>query len=666
MSDRRFATYFDVDILGSQGLVPSISSASSPLNSNSNMNMSGARTRTRSRERSSTQGHPRPAPPVKRRQPPARQCSYDSYMGPSRTPSGELYRNQAFATSLHRPSSPVGMEFPKSSISATSYVSSPLSRTSSETDRTTPPTTPEPSEEAVYVDPDERTDKHPDVQAVADLRSNTAMSLWNDYHATELLIRLAGNVPTFHPFDIPPQRVLDLGCGEGTWVRYAAAKWNSPDTHIDGLDIQPLWQSGRRLAGPNTLTARVTWKLANFFNRLPYEDNTFDLVRMANLSLSVPRNRWLSLLQEVRRVLRVGGHLELVEDEFIFPPIQHASVMHAAQEQSQSSGLIPSESETERFSRFRELEESKRITEYLESAFGHMLANKYSISDPHAMHVWDALSRAFGTKHVQEPYNQHIAIPHRPPEVTRSNEGFKTPRKISLSSSQGPRMHVSDHRGSEPALPTSAAPKAVQVLSTGRPRRSGDLPPVLSSKAAKILGNATTASSSRPYQPTGFIVLPDKFFDCRPDVLEMYACKNMHVVMSCRKALHAYFLEHKDTLTDLGNELTDEEFERMFDDAMWEYDRHVSFIYLSPPKVDNYHSFKRRRLNWPQDYPGLLMRMEDDDSEASSSKNIFNLSEGRRRAQSTSCTFVSRASAEHCTQARVIRIFGATKANELR
>ena len=87
----------------------------------------------------------------------------------------------------------------------------------------------------------------------------------SDYHATELLIRLAGNVPTFHPFDIPPQRVLDLGCGEGTWVRYVAAKWNSPDTHIDGLDIQPLWQSGRRLAGPNTLTARVTWKLANLY-----------------------------------------------------------------------------------------------------------------------------------------------------------------------------------------------------------------------------------------------------------------------------------------------------------------------------------------------------------------------------------------------------------------
>lgn len=97
-----------------------------------------------------------------------------------RTPSGELYRNQAFAKSLHRPSTPVVAEFPRSSFSPSSYVSSPLSRTSSETDRTTPPTTPEPdpSEESVYVDAEEKADRQPEAKAVTDLRSYTAMSLW--------------------------------------------------------------------------------------------------------------------------------------------------------------------------------------------------------------------------------------------------------------------------------------------------------------------------------------------------------------------------------------------------------------------------------------------------------------------------------------------------------
>lgn len=276
-------------------------------------------------------------------------------------------------------------------------------------------------------------------------------------------------------------------------------------------------------------------------------------------------------------MLRVGGHLEIIEDEFIFPRIQHASVSHPAQEHAHPTGLTPSESETERISRFREVEESKRITEYLESAFGVMLADKYDIPEPHALHAWDLLPRAFGNQNVCEYPSQHISIPSRPPEVTRSNDGFKTPRKVSLSSSQGPRIYTPDHRSSVPVLPASTAPKAVQVLAG---RRSGDLPAVLSPKAARILGNTTPSSSSRPYQPTGFMVLPNKFFECRPDVLEMHACKNMHVVMSCRKALHAFLREHKDTLTDLGDELADEEFERMFGDAMWEYDRHVPFEFF--------------------------------------------------------------------------------------
>lgn len=407
------------------------------------------------------------------------------------------------------------------------------------------------------------------------------------------------------------------------------------------------------------------------FDRLPYDDNTFDLVRAANLALAVPRSRWLPLLQEVNRVLRIGGHLELVEDEFFFPSIQHAPVLPVMQQHPPHTSLTPSESETERISKFREVEETKRITEYIENAFGSMLANKYGIWEPHTQHIRDELPQVFGDKHICMYPSQHIALPRRAPECTsRSNEGFKTPRKISLNTSQGPRTQGTPDHGAEPVIPSSAAPKAVQVLSTGRRPGTNDLPTAVSPKAARILGhgNNTASSYSRPYQPTGFLVLPNKFFECRPDVLEMHACRNMHVVMSCRRALHAYLLEHKASLTDLGAELTDEEFERMFEDAMWEYDRHVFFIHFPASAGANVEcSFKRRRLNWPEDHPGLLMRIDDEDSEALTSRNIFSLGEGRRRAQSTGlCTFVPPLPAENCTQARVIRIFGATKATELR
>lgn len=53
--------------------------------------------------------------------------------------------------------------------------------------------------------------------------------------------------------------------------------------------------------------------------RLPFPDKTFDLVRMANLTLCIPYSKWEQVLSEVRRVMTINGRLELVDDQIMFP-----------------------------------------------------------------------------------------------------------------------------------------------------------------------------------------------------------------------------------------------------------------------------------------------------------------------------------------------------------
>ena len=126
--------------------------------------------------------------------------------------------------------------------------------------------------------------------------------------------------------------VLDLGCGPGHWVLHAASTWKT--SKVIGLDLVDL-----------TLPAFETTENAHFvlgnlyvlhiyiyflhpdafffplsvaFD-LPFPDNFFDYVRMANLVLCIPYDKWDYVLKEVRRVLAVNGKMELIDDQIIFP-----------------------------------------------------------------------------------------------------------------------------------------------------------------------------------------------------------------------------------------------------------------------------------------------------------------------------------------------------------
>ncbi|KAG8786239.1 hypothetical protein FRC15_011810 [Serendipita sp. 397] len=113
----------------------------------------------------------------------------------------------------------------------------------------------------------------------------------------------------------PPRTVLDLGCGNGLWVLDAAKAW--PDAHFVGLDLVPIQPNLDLVA--RDLRTRIRWVNANFLDSLPFPTSYFDFVHIRRIARGVPEDKWHSLLDEVSRVLRPDGAIEIIEDDLIFP-----------------------------------------------------------------------------------------------------------------------------------------------------------------------------------------------------------------------------------------------------------------------------------------------------------------------------------------------------------
>ncbi|KAJ7070864.1 hypothetical protein C8F01DRAFT_1108121 [Mycena amicta] len=116
-----------------------------------------------------------------------------------------------------------------------------------------------------------------------------------------------------------PQRSLDLGCGTGSWVIDAAKEW--PDCEFVGFDLMDIQIPLRSLSSEYaSIAERVSWVHGNFLtNKLPFDDDDFDHVHVAGIAQGVPENKWGTLFEEINRVLRPGGVVEVMEDDIIFP-----------------------------------------------------------------------------------------------------------------------------------------------------------------------------------------------------------------------------------------------------------------------------------------------------------------------------------------------------------
>ena len=106
-----------------------------------------------------------------------------------------------------------------------------------------------------------------------------------------------------------PARILDVGCGTGLWAYELCAEFH--DAQVVGLDLMPSkrpWPATYRFVRANLLTG------------LPFADERFDFVHQSLLAWAVPVKSWQVVVQDLVRVVRPGGWVELVESTTEFEP----------------------------------------------------------------------------------------------------------------------------------------------------------------------------------------------------------------------------------------------------------------------------------------------------------------------------------------------------------
>ena len=105
------------------------------------------------------------------------------------------------------------------------------------------------------------------------------------------------------------QRVLDVGCGTGTLA--VLIKRLHPDVDVVGLDPDPkALARARRKAEREAVSIRLD---RGFSDELPYSAASFDLVFSSLMFHHLSAEEKGPTLREIRRVLRPGGFLHLLD-----------------------------------------------------------------------------------------------------------------------------------------------------------------------------------------------------------------------------------------------------------------------------------------------------------------------------------------------------------------
>jgi hypothetical protein len=166
---------------------------------------------------------------------------------------------------------------------------------------------------------------------------------------------------------------------------------------------------------------------------LPFNNDTFDLVRMSCLALCITLDSWGFILREVCRVLVVGGRLEFIDDQIFLPFGKEPSPMEGhghddgndhdavgvnihdpkgkAREQSKSSIVLSPEA----------WNRSLSISD-LDALFERMLLDAFDICKDPSDIILPLMSRIFGQAREVETMNLVLAPPNSTAMSGRSSQ----------------------------------------------------------------------------------------------------------------------------------------------------------------------------------------------------------------------------------------------------
>ncbi|KZP25216.1 S-adenosyl-L-methionine-dependent methyltransferase [Athelia psychrophila] len=318
-------------------------------------------------------------------------------------------------------------------------------------------------------------------------------------YSKEILNFLTGNGVTMHDPETPPTRILDIGTGNGLWAIEAAKLWK--DCEVTGLDYLNIQVKLSSL--PEDIAHRIQWIHANFLKQLPFPSSYFDIVHVSRLAIHVPEDRAPLLANEIYRILRPGGVLEVMEEDLIFP---HARMLSASR--ANSTDIFRSDIIYPNYSPSITSDSSSRLSEKTVTGpdspassrslsrsfkFGSSKSTETRLSDPlasqltlsgdtfeadHRNHsqlamAWDAMlsnRRVAASGTVMIFYLSSLfAVSHSPPALQiplPPNSFSKQEKKPETRSSSEDSMFMGVQKPTDKyrALPRSQAPKVMSTL----------------------------------------------------------------------------------------------------------------------------------------------------------------------------------------------------------
>lgn len=109
-----------------------------------------------------------------------------------------------------------------------------------------------------------------------------------------------------------PHEILDVACGTGRWAIEMGSLF--PQANIVGFDMTPPpVDEGKAIQRPDNFA----FVQGNMLEGLPFPDNSFDFVHQRLVIVALPTSQWVRQTQELLRVTRPGGWVELVEGDLL-------------------------------------------------------------------------------------------------------------------------------------------------------------------------------------------------------------------------------------------------------------------------------------------------------------------------------------------------------------
>ena len=243
---------------------------------------------------------------------------------------------------------------------------------------------------------------------------------------------------------------------------------------------------------------------------LTIKTESVDFVRMSCLGTSIPKAEWPIVLTEVRRILKIGGAIEVIDDEMVRGYPEYFPEEGEVVELKGRSSRISTESN-----------DQKDGLHPIDRYFREMLVKRYGMPERPHRTIDTAMEIVFG---ANDKKHFRVELPSPNFKVVETEEARRT----------GNPFHA--FRGKKDAAQS--------------------VPHDSTAKAQRILGLGSASMGEKNCEPF-LIFYPHGL--CRLDASEvrMAACGSMHRVLSCRASLIDFIVgpgaegEELDEITDM-------------------------------------------------------------------------------------------------------------------